>query len=187
MNFFHFLSLDSCATEEQHLLSSLDSANNDDDDDVENENLFKNSLNSNDNEYSCLLSTDSGMKRKFFTNEAEKSQCSTSNAGFGKRRIYQIPEINENQVNAFNENMLINSTNVDKNLINKEVYSYLKNYYRLKKKFSIEIKYELGNLTELFLNKHLSKLFFLSIISYLFGDLIIYNSMMAKSLRELAW
>lgn len=168
-----------CANQEQQRLLSLLEINDFDDDD-------KNpSLNSINNDYSsCLLSTDSGIKNEFCTDEIEKSKCCTSNSGFGKRKIAQMPEINENEPSISAENMLFDFS--DKKSITNEMYSYLKNIH-LEKKFFIKVKYELGNLTELFLNKHLSKFFFLSIISYLFGDLIIYNSMMAKSLRELAW
>ncbi|KAH9404936.1 hypothetical protein TYRP_000770 [Tyrophagus putrescentiae] len=42
-----------------------------------------------------------------------------------------------------------------------------------------------GELTDLFLPRLLSKFFFLSIAVYLFGDLLIFNVMMAKSAREL--
>lgn len=42
-------------------------------------------------------------------------------------------------------------------------------------------------MTDIFLHKYLSKLFFLSIIIYLSGDLVIYNAMMSKSLREFTW
>lgn len=51
--------------------------------------------------------------------------------------------------------------------------------------FSIDTKFELGELTDLFLPRLLSKFFFLSIAVYLFGDLLIFNVMMAKSAREL--
>lgn len=57
----------------------------------------------------------------------------------------------------------------------------------LNKSFNIDDKYELGNMTELFLNRYLSKFFFFSIVVYLLGDLLIYNSMMSKSLRDIAW
>lgn len=63
-------------------------------------------------------------------------------------------------------------------------------YIRLcnvKSYFNIEQKFEIGNMTEIFLNRYLSKFFFLSIIVYLFGDLLIYNSMMSKSLRDITW
>lgn len=52
--------------------------------------------------------------------------------------------------------------------------------------FNIETKFELGDLTGLFLHPLLSKFFFLSITVYLFGDLIIFNALMAKSLREIS-
>lgn len=53
--------------------------------------------------------------------------------------------------------------------------------------FNITDRYELGHMTDIFLHKYLSKLFFLSIIIYLSGDLVIYNAMMSKSLREFTW
>lgn len=53
--------------------------------------------------------------------------------------------------------------------------------------FGITAKFELGDMAQMFLSKILSQLFFVSIIVYLFGDLMIYNTMMAKSLRELSW
>lgn len=56
----------------------------------------------------------------------------------------------------------------------------------IKDNFNIEAKFELGDLTGLFLHPLLSKFFFLSIIVYLFGDLIIFNALMAKSLREIS-
>lgn len=52
--------------------------------------------------------------------------------------------------------------------------------------FSITERFELGSMTNLFLKPKLSGFFFVSIAAYLFGDLIIYNTMMAKSLRDIA-
>lgn len=52
--------------------------------------------------------------------------------------------------------------------------------------FNIAEKFELGDMTNMFLSKILSQFFFLSIIIYLFGDLMIYNTMMSKSLREIS-
>ena len=40
-------------------------------------------------------------------------------------------------------------------------------------------------MTQMFFTKKLSRVFFISIIIYLYGDIVIYNTMMAKSLREM--
>lgn len=52
--------------------------------------------------------------------------------------------------------------------------------------FNILEKFELGDMTNMFLRRLLSQFFFLSIIIYLFGDLMIYNTMMSKSMREIS-
>lgn len=53
--------------------------------------------------------------------------------------------------------------------------------------FSIKAKYEFGHLSELFFGRLLMRFFFTSIIVYLLGDLLIYNTMMSKSLRVITW
>src|SRR5699024_8114246 len=56
----------------------------------------------------------------------------------------------------------------------------------LKDHFTINEKFELGNMTDTFLKPWMSKLFFLTILLYMYGDLVIYNTMMTKSLREVS-
>ena len=53
--------------------------------------------------------------------------------------------------------------------------------------FNIIEKFELGDMSQMFLKQWMAKCFFAAIIVYLFGDLLIYNTMMAKSLREISW
>lgn len=77
--------------------------------------------------------------------------------------------------------------NERRNSLTKQILHQFKEIKKLDKNFEIEEKFELGNMTEMFLNRYLSRFFFISIIAYLFGDLLIYNSMMSKSLRELIW
>ncbi|KAI2802454.1 hypothetical protein RDWZM_009913 [Blomia tropicalis] len=52
--------------------------------------------------------------------------------------------------------------------------------------FNIIEKFELGDMSQMFLKQWMAKCFFAAIIVYLFGDLLIYNTMMAKSLREIS-
>lgn len=58
--------------------------------------------------------------------------------------------------------------------------------FNLSEYFEINDKFELGDMSEAFLKHWMSFLFFVSILAYLFGDLIIYNTMMTKSAREVA-
>ncbi|OTF69201.1 hypothetical protein BLA29_002601 [Euroglyphus maynei] len=74
----------------------------------------------------------------------------------------------------------------DRRMRTMNVENCLRSIDHIDRRFQIVEKFELGNMTELFLNKYLSKFFFLSIIIYLFGDLLIYNSMMSKSLRDIS-
>lgn len=53
--------------------------------------------------------------------------------------------------------------------------------------FEINNKFELGDMCELFLSSLWVNFFFASIIIYLLGDLLIYNTMLAKSTREVTW
>lgn len=80
-----------------------------------------------------------------------------------------------------------NSNNDNREMITKNIENCLRSIDHIDQRFQINEKFELGNMTELFLNRYLSKFFFVSIIVYLFGDLLIYNSMMSKSLRDISW
>lgn len=51
--------------------------------------------------------------------------------------------------------------------------------------FDITERTEIGYLAETFLPFHLKQFFFMSIAMYLYGDLVIYNVMLAKSSREI--
>ncbi|XP_075676151.1 transmembrane protein 104 homolog isoform X2 [Dermatophagoides pteronyssinus] len=73
-----------------------------------------------------------------------------------------------------------------RNIITNNIINCLQSIDHLDKRFNINEKFELGNMTELFLNQYLSKIFFISVIVYLFGDIVIYNSMMSKSLRDIS-
>lgn len=79
-----------------------------------------------------------------------------------------------------------NSNNDNREMITKNIENCLRSIDHIDQRFQINEKFELGNMTELFLNRYLSKFFFVSIIVYLFGDLLIYNSMMSKSLRDIS-
>ncbi|KAI2798317.1 hypothetical protein BLOT_014977 [Blomia tropicalis] len=101
---------------------------------------------------------------------AEKS--TTLNSGVGPAVFH----IKSDMSGAFRFNSMSNQSSTQ---------MLLDQFSTLKERFEIEEKFELGRMTDLFLPGWQSKLFFITIMFYMYGDLVIYNTMMAKSLREL--
>ena len=79
---------------------------------------------------------------------------------------------------------LAQDTSIQTTTSNSSTTMALEQMSSMKDQFAINRKLELGSMTEMFLPNWFSICFFLSITMYMVGDLIIYNAMMSKSLRD---
>lgn len=135
----------------------------------------------NDVKTSQSVKDDVSSNPLWFVKHSLKNENKTTLNGRGN----ESTTVKDKQNNGNSESAVPSTTNVT--FTNSDTSKVIDlTGFNLCEYFEINDKFELGDISEAFLEHWMSFLFFVSILAYLYGDLIIYNTMMTKSVREVA-